>query len=185
MISNTTASPNYFKHRCVCNWGVECMKLKKLLDEAGDVLLTRMISIQRGSTDTSIALREVVKFHFKLGSDQQDDSDVWFVAAHHWSPSLISKNYVGSTTGKRPSRQFKSLLTRSEARSYKCSMEENINTFQSCLKRAGVTIEKNDYRRLLIVQAPINPLSSVRSYFNDITSDQAVRLRGRQSAILC
>ena len=153
------------------------MKLKKLLDEAGDVLLTRMISIQRGSTDTSIALREVVKFHFKLGSDQ-DDSDVWYVAAHHWSPSLISKNYEGSK-GNRCSRQFKSLLTRYEACSHDFSMGEHVNNFQSCLNRAGVSIESADKRRLLIVQAPINPLSSVKSYFEGITSDRAVRLRSR------
>jgi hypothetical protein len=58
-------------------------------------------------------------------------------------------------------------------------MEENINSFQSCLKRAGVSIETADERRLLFVQAPINPLSSVRSYFEGITSDRAVRLRER------
>lgn len=103
------------------------MKLKKLLDEAGDVLLTRMISIQRGSTDTSIALPEVVKFHFKLGSDQ-DDSDVWFVAAHHWSPSLISKNFEGSK-GNRALRQFKSLLIRSETCSHDFLMGEHVNNF--------------------------------------------------------
>jgi hypothetical protein len=45
------------------------MNLKKLLDQAGDVLLTRMIPINRGSTETIIALRSVVKFHFSLGTD--------------------------------------------------------------------------------------------------------------------
>jgi hypothetical protein len=176
-MAHNTASPNFFQHRCVCTWGAECIQLKKLLDEAGDVLLTRMIPIQLGCTDNSIALRSVVKFHFKLGSDF-DDSGVFFVAAHHWAPSLITKNYEGSRSN-RPSRQFKTLLTRSEACSYDCSMEENINSFQSCLKRAGVSIERADKRRLLIVQAPINPLSSVRSYFEGITSDRAVRLRWR------
>ena len=107
------------------------MKLKHLLDEAGDVLLTRMIPIQLGSSVTSIALRSVVKFHFQHGSDF-DEAEVFFLAAHHWAPSLIAKNYEGST-GNRASRQFRTLLTRSEALSYDCSMEENINSFQSCL----------------------------------------------------
>jgi hypothetical protein len=153
------------------------MKLKKLLVQAGDVLLTRMIPINHGSTDTSIALRSVVKHHFKLGSEY-DDLEVIYVAAHHWAPLLISKNYKGSK-GNRPSRQFKSLLTRSEAFSYECSMDETINHFESCMQRAGVSIERADKRRHLIVQAPTNPLFRVRLYFEGITSDRAVRLRGR------
>jgi hypothetical protein len=43
------------------------MNLKQLLAQARDVLLTRMIRIQSGHSETCIALRSVVKFHFKLG----------------------------------------------------------------------------------------------------------------------
>jgi hypothetical protein len=161
----------------VCNWGAECIKLKKLLDQAGDVLLTRMIPIKRGSNHSSVALRLAVKFHFKLGS-RYDDKMELFVAAHHWAPALIRKNYEGSK-GNRPSRQFKNLLTRCEAQSYDCSMADNMNLFESCMRRAGVSIERADERRLLIVQAPTNPLSNVRSYFQGITGDRAVRLRAR------
>jgi hypothetical protein len=91
------------------------LNLKELLDEAGDDLPARMIPIKPGVSKTSIALRSVVKFHFKLGTEH-DDAD-FYIAAHHWMPSLISKNYKGSK-GNRPSRQFKSLLTASEACSY-------------------------------------------------------------------
>ena len=136
------------------------MNLKKLLAQADDVLLTRMISIQPGGSETSIALRSVVKFHFKLGPEYDDTE--FYVAAHHWAPSLISRNYEGSK-GNRPSRQFKTLLTKSEAGSYDCSMEETINNFESCMKRAGVSISKKDERRLLLAQGPTNTLSSVRS----------------------
>jgi hypothetical protein len=150
MDSRIASPANYFKRRCVCNWGAECMNLRKLLDQAGDVLLTRMIPIKRGSggsSETIIALRSVVKFHFNLGSDYDDTQDI-FVAAHHWAPSLVRKNYEGSK-GNRPSRQFKSLLTTSEARSYDCSMAENINNFESCMKRAGVSIERADEESIL------------------------------------
>jgi hypothetical protein len=152
------------------------MNLKKLLDEAGDVLLTRMIRIHPGNSETSIALRSVVKFHFKLGP-AYDDKDL-YVAAHHWAPLLIKRNYQGSK-GNRPSRQFKTLLTRAEAVSYGCSMEETISSFESSMKRAGVSISKMDERRLLSTQAPTNSLSSVRSYFQGLTGDRAVRLRER------
>jgi hypothetical protein len=170
-------SPDYLRRRCVCNWGIECLNLKKLLAQAGDVLLTRMIPIQRGGiSETSTALRSVVKFHFKLGPEF-DDTD-FYVAAHHWAPLLISRNYKDSK-GNRPSRQFKNLLTRSEAASYGCSMEEKINNFESCMKRAGISISRMDERRLLFVQGPTNTLSSVRSYFEGISGDRAVRLRER------
>jgi hypothetical protein len=139
MSVNTTASPNYFRFHCVCNWGVECFNLKKLLDEAGDDHLTRMIPIKSGASELSISLRSAVKLHFKLGSE--DDGLDFYVAAHHWTPSLISKSYEGSK-GNRPSRQFKILLTPSEARSYDWSMSENINNFESCMRRAGVSIPR-------------------------------------------
>jgi hypothetical protein len=165
----------------VCNWGAECINLKKLLDQASDVLLTlltRMIPIKCGSNHTSVALRSAVKLHFKLGS-RYDDKMELFIAAHHCAPSLISKNYEGSK-GNRPSRQFKNLLTRSEAQSYNCSaMTDNVNLFESCMRRAGVLIERADERRLLIMQAPTNPLSNVRSYFQGITGNHAVHLRVR------
>jgi hypothetical protein len=132
VMASSTVSPNYLVRRC--NWGPECMSLKKLLDEAGDVLLTRMIRIHPGNSETCIALRSVVKFHFKLGT-AYDDSD-FFVAAHHWAPSLIKRNYEGSK-GNRPSRQFKTLLTRAEAGSYDCTMEETINNFESCRIELG------------------------------------------------
>jgi len=64
-----TASPNYFRYRCVCHWGPECLNLKKLLDEAGDVLLTRMILFRPGSSQTSTALRSAMKtFHARAGA---------------------------------------------------------------------------------------------------------------------
>jgi hypothetical protein len=160
----------------MCNWGAECMNLKKLLFEADDLLLTRTIRIQPGGSETSVALRSVVKFHFKLG--QEHDDKVFYVAAHHWAPSLIRRNYEGSK-GNRASRQFKTLLTRSEAGSYDCSIEEKINNFESCMKRAGVSILRTDERCLLFAQAPSNPLSSVRSYFQGLTGHRAVRLRER------
>jgi hypothetical protein len=60
MASSSNGSPNYLRRRCVCNWGTECLTFKKLLAEAGDVLLTRMIPIQRGISETSVALRLAV-----------------------------------------------------------------------------------------------------------------------------
>jgi hypothetical protein len=172
----TMSHTRYRKIGCVCNWGPECLKLKMLLDEAGDVLLTRMIPIKRGNnSETSIALRSVVKHHFKLGPEY-DDTD-FHVAAHHWAPLLIRRNYEGSK-GTRVSRQFKTLLTKLEAASYCCSMEEPINNFESCMKRAGISIPKMDKRRLLLAQGP-NTLSSVRSYFEGISGERAVRLRQR------
>jgi hypothetical protein len=146
-------------------------------DEAGDDLLTRMIPIISSLVlELSISLRSTVKLHFKLGSE--DDGLDFCVAAHHWTPSLISKNYEGSK-GNRPSRQFKILLIPSEARSYDWSMSENINNFESCMRRAGVSVPRTDERRHFIVQAPINPLSRVRSYFQALTGRRAVRLRQR------
>jgi hypothetical protein len=67
-------SANYLRQHCVCNWGTECLNLKKLLAQAGDVLPTRMIRTQLGTSETSIALRLAVKFHFKLGLEY-DDTD--------------------------------------------------------------------------------------------------------------
>jgi hypothetical protein len=160
----------------MCNWGPECLNLKKLLDQAGDVLLTRMIRITLGNSETCIALRSVVKHHFKLGPEC-DDKD-YLVAAYHWAPSLIKRNFAGSK-GKRPLRQFKTLLTRAEAGSYNCSMEETINNFKSCMRRAGALISRMDERRLLSSQAPTNTLSNVRSYFQGLTRERAVRLRER------
>ena len=58
-------------------------------------------------------------------------------------------------------------------------MEETINNFESCMKRAGVSISRMDERRPLFAQAPTNTLSSVRSYFQGLTGDRAVRLRER------
>jgi hypothetical protein len=152
--------------------------LKKLLCEAGDVLLTRMIRIRPGTSETIIALRSVVKLIFRLGPEYKD-ADI-YVAAHHWAPALISRNYIGSKKN-RPSRQFKCLLTRAEAISYDCSMEGRSNNFQACMQRAGVAIDKTDERRLLFVQGPTNTLSSVRSYFDGLTGDRAVRIRERIS----
>jgi hypothetical protein len=142
--------------------------------QAGDVLLTRMIRIQLGTLETSVALRLAVKFHFKLGPEY-DDTD-FYVAAHHWAPLLISRNYEGSK-GNRPICQFKSLLTRLEAGSYDCLMAEKINTFESCIKGAGVSILRMDERHLLFAQGPTNTSSSVRSYFEGITGDCVVHLR--------
>jgi hypothetical protein len=129
--------------------------------KAVDVLLTRMIPIQRdGISETSIALRSLVKFHFKLGPEYYDAN--FYVAAHHWAPLLMSQNYKGYR-GNRHSRQFKNLLTRLEAGSYNCSMEDEINNFESCMNRAGVLISRTDQRRLLFAQGPTNTLSIVRS----------------------
>jgi hypothetical protein len=107
----------------------------------------------------------VVKHHFKLGPEC-DDAD-FHVAAHHCAPLLTRRNYEGST-GTRVSRKFKTLLTKLEAASCCCSMEEPINNFESCMKRAGVSIPKMDKRRLLLTQGPTNTSSSVRSYFEGL-----------------
>jgi hypothetical protein len=93
------------------------------------------------SSKTSIALRCVVKFHFQLGPENDDKE--FYVAAHHWASLLISRNFEG-LKGNGASRQFKNLLTRSEAGSYDCSMEEKIDTFKSCMKRARVLISRTD-----------------------------------------
>ena len=129
-----TASPNYFRFRCVCHWGAECRNLKNLLHHAGDVLLTRMIPIKPGISAASTALRLAVRFHFKLSPEYKNED--FYVAAHHWAPSLITKNHDGSKEN-RPSRQFKTLLSRSKARSHAWSMGETINYFESCMSRAG------------------------------------------------
>jgi hypothetical protein len=101
---------------------------------------------------------------------EYDDTD-FHVAAHHWAPLLIRRNYEGSK-GTRVSRQFKTLLTKLEATSCCCSiMEEPINNFESCMKRAGISIPKMDKRRLLLAQGPTNTLSSVRSYFEGISGE--------------
>ncbi len=134
-MSSSTVSPAYLERPCCCNWGSECCMLKKLLCEAGDVLLTRMIRIRPGISETIVALRSVVKLIFRLGPEYNDANI--YVAAHHWAPALISRNYIGSKKN-RPSRQFKCLLTRAEAISYDCSMEGRSNNFQACMQRAGV-----------------------------------------------
>ena len=148
-MSSSTVSPAYLERPCCCNWGSECCILKKLLCEAGDVLLTRMIRIRPGTSETMIALnRSVVEFIFRLGPEY-DDANI-DIAAYHWAPPLISRNYIGSKKN-RPSRQFKCLLTRSKAISYDCSMDARSNNFQACMQRAGVAIDKTDERRLLFV----------------------------------
>ncbi len=121
-MSSSTVSPAYLERPCCCNWGSECCMLKKLLCEAGDVLLTRMIRIRPGISETIVALRSVVKLIFRLGPEY-NDADI-YVAAHHWAPALISRNYIGSKKN-RPSRQFKCLLTRSEAISYDCCLDDH------------------------------------------------------------
>jgi hypothetical protein len=115
----------------MCNWGLECLELKKLFAEAGHVSQTRMIPIKPAASDTTVALRSLVKFLFKLGPEYHNT--VFYVAAHHWPPALIERNYKGSKSN-RPSRQFKTLLTRSEAASYDCAMDVTSNNFASCLK---------------------------------------------------
>ena len=47
------------------------------------------------------------------------------------------------------------------------------------MNRAGVLISKMDKRRVLFSQAPTNTLSNVRSYFQVLTGDCAVRIRER------
>jgi hypothetical protein len=102
VMASSTASPNCLRRGCMCNWGAECTNLKKLLVQANDVLLTRMSCVQPGGSETSVALRSVVKFHLKLGPEHDDK--VFCVAAHHWVPSLTSRNYEGSK-GNRASRR--------------------------------------------------------------------------------
>jgi hypothetical protein len=92
-MASDKGSPHFLNRRCACNWGSECLNLKKPLAQAGDVLLTRMIPIKPGVSETSIALRSSAKFYFKLGPEF-DDAD-FSVAAHHWAPLLISRNYEG------------------------------------------------------------------------------------------
>jgi hypothetical protein len=60
VMAPSTGSPIYLVKRCVCHWGPECMSLKKLLVEAEDVLLTKMIRIAPGNSETCIALRSAV-----------------------------------------------------------------------------------------------------------------------------
>jgi hypothetical protein len=43
----------------------------------------------RGIRERKIGNPAVVKFHFKMGSEFDEKQD-FFVAAHHWAPSLIS-----------------------------------------------------------------------------------------------
>jgi hypothetical protein len=106
-----------------------------------------MIPIQPGNSETCIALRFGVKFHFRLDPEHSDLD--FFVAAHLWAPSFLRRNYKKSK-GNRPSRQFNALLRRAEAgHHHNCPrMEETINNFESCMKRAGVSILRMDERRL-------------------------------------
>jgi hypothetical protein len=67
MASHDASPAACLKRHCVCDWGAECKNSKKLLHQAGNVLLTRMIPIKRGSNgsnDTSVALRSVVTSPF-------------------------------------------------------------------------------------------------------------------------
>ena len=48
------------------------LHVEKLLCEAGDVLLTRMIRIRPGTSQTIVALRSVVKLIFRLGPEYND-----------------------------------------------------------------------------------------------------------------
>jgi hypothetical protein len=93
-LASGQGSPHYLRQHCVCNWGTECLNLRKLLaQQAGDILLTRMICIQLGTFETSFVLRPVVKEHFKLNLGYDDTA--FYVAARHWAPSLMGKNYEG------------------------------------------------------------------------------------------
>ncbi len=66
------------------------MKLK-LFADAGNVLQTRMIPVKPGASDTSVALRSLVKFVFKL-VPEHDNTD-FHVAAHScWPPSLTDRH---------------------------------------------------------------------------------------------
>jgi hypothetical protein len=167
-MASQNRSPQHLNRGCMCNWGPDCLKLKKLFAEAGDVSQTRMIPIKPGASDASVVLRSLVKFLFKLGPEYHNAD--FFVAAHHWPPALIERNYKGSKSN-RPSRQFKTLLTRSEAASYDCAMDVTSNNFASCLKRAGVSLVNSDKRRLLFLQGPTNTLHNVRS----ISTSQSIR----------
>jgi hypothetical protein len=162
----------------MCDWGPECLRLKKLSAEAEHVLQMRMNPIKHGASDANVAVRLLVKFLFKLGPEH-DNAD-FYVAAHHWPPALIERNHQGSKD--RASRQFKTLLTRSEAASHDCAMDVPSDNFASCLKRAGVSIEESDERQLLFVQGPANTLCNVRSYFGGLTDHRAIRVRGRLHA---
>jgi hypothetical protein len=110
------------------NWGPECLKLKKLFAEAGHVSQTRMIPIKPGASDASVALRSLVKFLSKLGPEHHNAD--FCVAAHHWPPALTERNNKGSKSN-RPSRQFKTLLTRSEAASHDCAVDVTSDNFAS------------------------------------------------------
>ena len=57
------------------------VKFKKLFAEAGHVLQIRMIPIKPGASDTSVTLKSLVKFVFKLGPEYYDTD--FYVAPHH------------------------------------------------------------------------------------------------------
>ena len=164
---------------CVCNWGQKCGEFKTLLFEARDKVLTKMIRIRFSpATDQNIALRSAVNKIFKPGPEY--DNKDFCVAAHHWAPSLIQKNFKGSSG--RPSHQFDQLLTLSEARSYDCSMDASINNFESRLEKAGKSLSATDERRLLFVQVPTNTPFRVRSYLKGLACDRGSRLHKRKFA---
>jgi hypothetical protein len=112
----------------MCDWGPERLKLKKVFAEAERVLQMRMIPIKHGASHANVALRSLVKFLFKLGPEH-DNAD-FYMAAHHWPPALIERNCQGSKD--RASRQFKTLLTRSEAALCDCAVDVTSDNFSSC-----------------------------------------------------
>ena len=90
-------SPQHLNRGCMCNWGHECLKFKKLFAEAGHV--SQMIPIKPGASNhSSVALRSIVKFVFKLGPEYNNTD--FYVAAHHWPPSLIERNYLGPLSNR-------------------------------------------------------------------------------------
>jgi hypothetical protein len=50
MAPNSTSSRHFFQHHCVCNWGAECIQLKKLLLDANGPDGDRGISLVRNGT---------------------------------------------------------------------------------------------------------------------------------------
>ena len=102
-------------------------------------------------------------------SDRNDRR--YFVAAHHWHPQLVARN-------ENTSRQFSTLIDRSEASQYGVSYVESSNMFSSVTRNLDSTKlpKKQKSKNNWFVQAP---LMARKDIMENVAALQRSRKHGR------
>ena len=84
--------------------------------------MAKIVSIVHGTRNG--ALRASTEKHLQLDQMSDRNDRRYFVAAHHWHPQLVARN-------ENTSRQFSTLIDRSEASQYGVSYVKSSNMFSS------------------------------------------------------